>query len=142
MLGYNNNTDPNSDQELCQGAEPINVICDTVWDHKLDWYQLPLSIRISDNHHIGGNKTDLNLTGWQHELGFETDCDLRNYLDKGVREGFKIIDNDVKISEYECTNYNSVLQGESHDCIDKLIKKEIQGGKYIATDIKPYTVHA
>lgn len=130
------------DGELCQRGEPINYTGDSVQSSHLEWYQLPLTTRIADNHHIGGNKTDLNLIGWQHELSFETDESLQIYLDKGVREGFKIIDSNAVIAGYDCANYTSVLQGEPFDCINKLIEKEVKEGKYIATDVKPIAIHA
>lgn len=85
---------------------PLGNECTTEWatvvrgDHRqklnghevVNWYQVSLSARILDNHVIGGQRSQLNLTGWRHELQFEEDSSLKTYLLHGVTEGFCILD--------------------------------------------------
>lgn len=106
------------------------------------WYRIPLHDRLQHNHMIQGQRSQMNLNGWSHELSFETDLQLKDYLWNGVKDGFHIIDCDVDVPSYECFNYSSALQGEAYKAIDKLILKEIEDGKYILSETKPHNVHA
>lgn len=106
------------------------------------WHRLPLIARLQNNHTVGGFPSQLNLNGWLHELRFEEDKELRSYLMEGVKNGFRILDRNADIKEYECYNYKSALTGEAHVFLDSVIRKEIQEGKYIKTDVKPRNVHA
>lgn len=106
------------------------------------WYRIPLHDRLQHNHMIQGQRSQMNLNGWSHELSFETDLQLKDYLWNGVKDGFHIIDCDVDVPSYECFNYSSALQGEAYKAIDKLILKEIEEGKYILSETKPHNVHA
>lgn len=107
-----------------------------------EWFQLPLRDRVSDCHCIGGRRSQMNHNGWVHELSFETDLNLRKYLYEGITNGFKIVDQDAKVSSYECDNYDSVLSGPAGDYINALLQQEIAEGKYIFSEEKPYVVHA
>lgn len=111
-------------------------------EHGTAWSQLPLYERLSDKHKVGGLPSQMNLKGWLHELSFEHDQHLRDYLIQGITDGFKILDENVEISEYECHNYKSASQGEAHAFITELIQKEIAEGKYIKSHSKPHNVHA
>lgn len=84
----------------------------------------------------------MNWTAWQHELSFEKDKKMVDYLYKGIKEGFTIIDDEAVIEPYQCDNYKSVYEEEAYMCINELIIKEIEEGKYLPTKIKPKTVHA
>lgn len=106
------------------------------------WYRLPLLERVRDNHMIAGQRSQMNWNGWRHELKFETDSDLKQYLWNGVKHGFHILDKDANVPSYECFNYSSALQGEAFNMIDKLIIQEIKEGKYILSTTKPHNVHA
>lgn len=106
------------------------------------WYHIPLHDRLQHNHMIQGQRSQMNLNGWSHELSFETDLQLKDYLWNGVKDGFHIIDCDVDVPSYKCFNYSSALQGEAYKAIDKLILKEIEEGKYILSETKPHNVHA
>lgn len=84
----------------------------------------------------------MNLTGWKHELSFETDYEVADYLYTGISKGFKIIDDESVIEPYQCDNYKSIFEDEAYKCISELMTKEIQEGKYIPAKGKPRTVHA
>lgn len=86
--------------------------------------------------------SQLNIPGWLHELSYENDTNLYNYLSFGVENGFLIVDNDADIPEYECENYRSVSSGPAHNFVDKLIHTEMENGKYIITHTKPHCIHA
>lgn len=98
--------------------------------------------RIKDNHHVGGLKSQMNWTAWQHELSFESDRSLADYLHTGIKEGFMIIDEEAVIEPYQCDNYKSVFEGDAYKCINDLMLKEIEERKYLPTKEKPKAVHA
>lgn len=104
------------------------------------WYPLSVADRLSDNHHVGGLRSQMNWTAWK--LSFERDEELSRYLYRGIRDGFNILDNNAIIEPYECANYNSVTKGEAYVGINELISKEILEGKYIRADKKPRAIHA
>lgn len=106
------------------------------------WYQMSLKDRLSDAHYIGGLRSQLNHTGWLHELSFESDICLREYLVEGITNGFRIIDNGASIESYECENNNSITKGPAKEYIDNLIHQEVMEGKYIVSGTKPFVVHA
>lgn len=107
-----------------------------------NWYRISMHDRLQHNHNIQGQRSQMNLNGWRHELGFETDMQLKDYLWNGVKDGFHIIDCDAEVPQYECFNYSSALQGKAHEMIDELIRTEIAEGKYILSKTKPRNVHA
>lgn len=86
--------------------------------------------------------SQLNLPGWYHELNYENDCNLREYLRFGVENGFLIVDEGADILPYENSNYKSVEVGPAHQFVDNLIKTELANGKYVIAEEKPLCVHA
>lgn len=75
----------------------------------------------SSSYHANTLGSQLNIPGWTHELSYENDRNLREYLEFGVQEGFFIVDQHVVIPSYHAKNYFSVTQGEAHTFIDDLI---------------------
>ena len=99
-------------------------------------------VRLKPRHLIGGLPSQLNIHVWDYYLSYESDQCVRDYLYKGVRYGFDIVDGDVAIPTYHCTNYFSVCSGPAHDYVSDLILQEIAQGKYIRADFTPHCVHA
>lgn len=120
----------------------INNVYNQSNDSNGEWYRIPIRERLRNDHTIQGQRSQMNLNGWYHELNFEKDLELKEYLWNGVRDGFRIIDCDADIPTYECFNYNSALRGDAYDTIDKLIQKEIEEGKYVFSESKPQNIHA
>ena len=98
-------------------------------------------LRLHKNE-IGGLPSQMNLLCWEYYLNHELDDTTYNYLLNGIKYGFAIVDSDVEIEPYRCTNYKSVLSGEAHDYVNDLILKEISQGKYIRANTAPCCVHA
>lgn len=67
---------------------------------------IKIADRISDINYIGGQRSQMKLGAWHHELSFLDDLNRRNYLLSGIRDGFPIVDS-VNIPRYECSNYKS-----------------------------------
>lgn len=86
--------------------------------------------------------SQMHIPGWRHELSYENDINLKNYLSFGIENGFLIIDEDCTVPSYECSNYSSVLTGPAFDYIDEIIGKELACGKYVVTSSKPHCVHS
>lgn len=84
----------------------------------------------------------LNIPGWLHELTYENDRNLREYLLAGVQHGFFIVDQEVVIPTYEGKNYFSVTKGEAHTFINDLIISELRDGKFVVASSKPHCIHA
>lgn len=98
--------------------------------------------RVHDVGYVGGLRSQLKPEFWIYELSKETDVQLSEYLGNGVLRGFTIVDSDANVPGYFCPNYQSVLQGESSDDIDKLIVSELIQDKFVLSDYKPACVHA
>lgn len=94
------------------------------------------------SHPVNALGSQLNIPAWEHELAWENDVNLREYLSFGVKNGFYIIDQDCEVPIYNCPNYSSCLKGPAFLCIDAIIRDEISKGKYIVTDTKPHCVHS
>ena len=90
---------------------------------------------------LGGLPIQWNLEAWEHELKYENDIDLRNYLSKGVLNGFDIVDN-VDIAPYHQKNYSSATKGDAKKYIDNLFQTEISEYKLLRTDKKPTCIHS
>lgn len=84
----------------------------------------------------------MNIPGWLHEIQYNNDIALNDYLSFGVQNGFYIVDPDSKIAPYHRNNYSSVLKGDPHHFIDNLIKSELENKKNVLTDTKPTCVHS
>ena len=63
------------------------------------------------------------------------------FIFEGVRDGFKIVDNDFAGS-YFCQNYQSVLSDEARLEINDIVLKELALGKVSRSDSFPQCVHA
>ena len=107
----------------------------------LDIHTVPIYCRDSD-HKIGGLYSQLNKTSWLHELSYETDSNIRDYLQFGILNGFYIVNPDEDVESYICENYASVLKGDAHSFVDSLLKDELSYQKYIITEQQPHCVHA
>lgn len=94
------------------------------------------------SHQVNKLGSQLNIPAWIHELEHENDSNLRNYLEYGVTNGFLIVDECNNIAPYERTNYSSVLQGEAFDCVNKIVLDELEQGKYVIPNEKPYCIHS
>ena len=67
---------------------------------------LPASTRVYyQRHHVGGLTSQMCLASWEHELAFESDVHLRDYIYYGVRDGFIIVDLDASVPTYHCPIY-------------------------------------
>lgn len=106
------------------------------------WSQLPITERIHSKHYIGGALSQMNLVGWSHELSYEDDVELHEFLYGGILNGFSILDKGAIIPENHCGNYRLVLAGDQYDCINNIITKEISEGKYVQVSERPFNVHA
>lgn len=95
-----------------------------------------------EEHSVGGHPSQMRKEVWLKELSFENDCYLKSYLEKGICEGFKIIDSIDCVPGYDNSNYKSVLKGPAFATINDLISKEIRESKYIVVKNKPKCIHS
>lgn len=86
--------------------------------------------------------SQMHIPGWRHELSYENDTELRDYLDFGIHNGFLIVDQNCDVLSYECRNYSSVLSGEAFQFVDDIIHRELAEGKYVVSSSKPHCVHS
>ena len=104
---------------------------------------LPLSRRLeSIPHLVGGVPSQMNIARWEHELSYESDQCLRDYLYYGVRDGFIIVDPDADVPTYDCPNYIAPDSGESYTFVDKLISQEFLDYKYVRAPVKLHCIHS
>lgn len=85
--------------------------------------------------------SQLNIPSWLHELSYENDINLRDYLSFGIQNGFYFVDSDAEIMHYEGHNYSSALKWDAFDFIDNLIRSELAEGKNVIADVKPQCIH-
>ena len=64
-----------------------------------------------------------------------------NELWDGVCEGFRIVD-DVDIPSYECSNYNSILNGDFERQMSDIILTDLESGGITQVVDKPHCVHS
>ena len=76
---------------------------------------------------------------WQSELLNDVDKD---FLLKGIKDGFNLIDDDVAHVPGECENYISATDPSVYDMVESQIVNEIANGNYIVTDKRPVLVSA
>ena len=95
-----------------------------------------------DKHHVGGHYSQMNAHCWKYYLGYEPDLEFRDYLYHGILHGFPIVDPDVSIGHYRCSNYKAVLSGDAFDYVNSLIMAELAEGKYVRANYPPHCVHA
>ena len=80
-----------------------------------------------------------NYSAWAREL--ERDPD-REFLLTGIKEGFKIIDENVDIKKVEISNYHSATCAGNRVQVEKQLKSEIESGHYVISDTIPDIVSA
>lgn len=137
------------DPNLCSIAEP-DVLFDasTGFDRYNNYAPVQFIPGItcestrSFDHEINSLGSQFNVDAWRHELSFETDYNLRQYLWFGVTNGFYIVDQNVEIPTYECRNYKSALVGDAFEFVDKLIHEELAQSKYRLAPEVPHCVHS
>lgn len=93
------------------------------------------------DHHVNDLGSQLNVPGWTHELSYENDTNLRNYLWYGVTNGFLIVDVKCNIPSYECHIYASVTKCRAHEYVNKLIHEALKNGKFKIAHTKPHCIH-
>ena len=94
------------------------------------------------SHNIGGLYSQLNMVAWCHELSYENDIHLKDFIQFGIINGFYIVNPEEYIEPYFCSNYSSVLHGDAFLYVDELLKDELKQQKYILTDEQPHCVHS
>ncbi len=75
------------------------------------------------------------MSAWEEELGDDYD---RDFLLRGIANGFDIIDPDAKVTALELNNHASALK-ESNKVLTQ-IKEEVSLGNYQVTDTRPTIV--
>ena len=93
-------------------------------------------------HFIGGLRSQMNLSTWLYELSYESDSEFRNFLTKGITNGFIIVNPYCEIGGYYCYNYSSALQGDAFHVVDSIIQDELSQEKYVISDDIPHCVHS
>lgn len=73
----------------------------------------------------------LNISAWQSELKNDSDKD---FLMKGLKEGFDIIEPNAVLTEVCVQNHKSALKPDARIIMDKLIYDEICKGNYLIAD--------
>lgn len=80
----------------------------------------------------------LNLAAWMHELGDDID---RDFILKGIQDGFDIIDNIEHISPVSLPNHPSARpNSELYEKATKQVLNEIQCGNYVLCNQPPKIV--
>jgi hypothetical protein len=79
-----------------------------------------------------------NISRWMVELDQE-DPD-RDFILRGIRDGFMITDRDLQIDSSVCTNYRSTSQFDTLKKVEETILKEVDLGRYIKCVNQPYIV--
>lgn len=85
--------------------------------------------------------SQFNVPAWDHEISFENDTNLFNYITYGVHNGFLIVDENAKIPSYKISNYGPVVNCEAYSFVDALIKRELLERKLVYADDIPHCVH-
>ena len=105
-------------------------------------YLCAMSCRLVPRHCIGGVTSQMNLSSWEYYLLYESSDVKKDYLHRGILEGFRIVDSDSHILQYECENYRSVLDDQAFEYVDNLISSEYDQEKFVYSSSKPHFVHA
>ena len=107
-----------------------------------DLHTLQVWDREHPRHCIGGLLSQMNLESWSHELTYENDAPLRNYLFYGIKDGFTIVDPNANVPSYDSPNYVSSTSGPAFQFVNNLLHTELSEGKYIMTQTIPHCIHA
>ena len=91
---------------------------------------------------IGNVRSQLNQGAWLHELSYENDIPLKDYITKGVLHGFDIVDRSAVIPIYHCKNYRSCTNPDNKPIVDKMFIDEISAGKYVVVKEPPRCIHS
>ena len=91
---------------------------------------------------MGGIRSQMIWEAWCHELSFENDGPLHDYLFYGIKDGFIIVDTESVVPSYDCPNYIPPDSGAAFDFVNNLIHTELDQGKYIIADAKPHCIHS
>ena len=83
-----------------------------------------------DNKYIKG---DLKGEVWEQELDKNNAED--ELLLNGIKNGFKIINMDKKVSSVQTKNYKSAI--DNRIAVEDQILKEIEGGRYVVVQTPP-----
>jgi len=70
------------------------------------------------------------------------DCDNREFILKGIQEGFHIVDSGKIVKPVDVDNYKSATTGEMRARTETQIKTELSNGHYKIVDEKPTIVSA
>ena len=96
-----------------------------------------------DVHFVGDAQSQLKPKGWLENLITDnyTDVDAHYLLD-GVCYGFKMVDPQAIVPEYECTNYRSATSQSARPHVDRVFRSELESGKLSITQDGARCVHA
>ena len=129
--------------KLSHGSNSHNVVDDACVQVTIPPVNpCPIAFRLCDPLELRGVKSQMKPATWSYYLEYEDNIEIRDYLHRGIHEGFDIVDRDVDIATYECENYNSCINGPAFEYVDKLIQKEITDEKFVVASDKPNCVHA
>lgn len=93
-------------------------------------------------HMLGGCRVQLNRCVFYRELYLSGDTDpMADFLFHGVSHGFDIVDPGCP-SEYVCTNYRSIENGEFKVQMDKIVNDELVAEKISLVETTPRCVHS
>ena len=93
--------------------------------------------RLGPNPCFHPSPLNKDIDAWTEHLTNDID---RDYLLKGLTEGFRIISRDSELRHAEVTNYKSATGHDVRDKVERARREEIQLGNYIITTAKPKPV--
>ena len=85
------------------------------------------------------NPSELNTRVWETYLKHDPD---RNFLLKGIKQGFSIVDSGYKPQQAEQNNYSSATAAKTNKLVEQQILTEISEGRYQLVPNKPTIVYA
>ena len=96
-----------------------------------------------DVHFVGDAQSQLKPKGWLENLITDnyTDVDAHYLLD-GICYGFKVVDPEAIVPEYDCTNYRSATNQSARPHVDRVFRSELEAGKLSITQDGTRYVHA
>ena len=63
----------------------------------------------------------MNIESWSHELAYENDAPLSNYLFYGIKDSFIIVGPEADVPSYDSPNYISSTSGPAFDFVDNML---------------------
>lgn len=131
---------------LCDDTVDYGYCSDTIVNDVPNYnkfvYDFPLVDRVVDQGCVGGLYSQLKPSAWLHEMQWEDDNVLSDFISNGVLNGFKIVNDDAVIEPYHCRNYRSVLEPEAFNFVNDLLLSEIEDTKYVHVVDQPLCVHS